>query len=132
MHVKVVKTVPVTYLMVVEAYGVVKQGGKATGIDQERWEDFARKGVESQLYVIWNRMASGSYFPQVVREVEIPKKDGKTRKLGIPTIRDRIAQQVVKKYMEQRVDAHFHPNSYGYGPLQSSRAAMAQVRKNCI
>ncbi len=132
MNVHVIKTVPVTYLMVVEAYRVVKQGGKATGIDQESWEDFARKGVESQLYVIWNRMASGSYFPQAVREVEIPKKDGKTRKLGIPTIRDRIAQQVVKKYMEQRVDAHFHPNSYGYRPLKSSREAIEQVRKNCL
>jgi retron-type reverse transcriptase len=77
--------------MVAGAYRKVKQGGKAAGIDQESWADFERKGVERELYVIWNRMASGSYFPQAVREVEIPKKDGKIRKLGIPTIRDRIA-----------------------------------------
>ena len=96
MNVHVVKTVPVTYQMVVEAYRKVKQGGKAAGIDQESWADFESKEVEKELYVIWNRMASGSYFPQAVREAEILKKDGKTRKLGIPTIRDRIAQQVVK------------------------------------
>lgn len=132
MNVHVVKTVPVTYLMVVEAYRKAKQGGKAAGIDGESWADFEKKGVEKQLYVIWNRMASGSYFPQAVREIEIPKKDGKTRKLGIPTIRDRIAQQVVKKYMEHRVDAHFHPNSYGYRPMRSSKEAIEQVRQNCL
>jgi group II intron reverse transcriptase/maturase len=132
MNVHVVKTVPITYQMVVEAYAKVKQGGKSAGIDGESWLDFESKGVEKQLYVIWNRMASGSYFPQAVREVEIPKKDGKTRKLGIPTIRDRIAQQVVKKYMEQRVDAKFHPQSYGYRPLKSAKQATEQVRKNCL
>ena len=77
-------------------------------------------------------MASGSYFPQALREVEILKKDGKLRKLGIPTIRDRIAQEVVKKYMEQRIDERFHPNSYGYRPLKSSRQAIEQVRQNCL
>ncbi|HEV7737792.1 MAG TPA: group II intron reverse transcriptase/maturase [Chlamydiales bacterium] len=132
MNVHVVKTVPVTYQMVVEAYRKVKRGGKAAGIDQESWADFEQKGAERELYVIWNRMASGSYFPQAVREVEIPKKDGKLRKLGIPTVRDRIAQEVVKRYMEQRVDERFHPNSYGYRPLKSSRQAIEQVRQNCL
>ncbi len=132
MNVHVVKTVPVSYHMVVEAYRKVKQGGKAAGIDQESWADFEGKQVERELYVIWNRMASGSYFPQVLREVEILKKDGKMRKLGIPTIRDRIAQEVVKKYMEQRIDERFHPNSYGYRPLKSSRQAIEQVRQNCL
>lgn len=132
MNVHVVKTVPITYHMVVEAYRKVKQGGKAAGIDQESWVDFERKNVERELYVIWNRMASGSYFPQAVRETEILKKDGKTRKLGIPTIRDRIAQQVVKRYVEQRIDARFHPNSYGYRPLKSSKDAIEEVRKNCL
>lgn len=132
MNVHVVKTVPITYHMVVEAYRKVKQGGKAVGIDGESWTDFERKGAERELYVIWNRMASGSYFPKEVREVEIPKKDGKSRKLGIPVIRDRIAQQVVKKYMEQRIDTRFHPNSYGYRPLKSSREAIDQVRQNCL
>ena len=132
MNVHVVKTVPVSYQMVVEAYRKVKQGGKAAGIDQESWADFEGKQVERELYVIWNRMASGSYFPQALREVEILKKDGKLRKLGIPTIRDRIAQEVVKKYMEQRIDERFHPNSYGYRPLKSSRQAIEQVRQNCL
>ena len=132
MNVNVVKTVPITYQMVVEAYAKVKQGGKAVGIDQESWRDFESKGAEKQLYVIWNRMASGSYHPQGVREVEIPKKDGKTRKLGIPTIRDRIAQQVVKRYMEQRIDAKFHENSYGYRPMKSAKQAAEQVRANCL
>ena len=132
MNVHVVKTVPITYQMVVEAYAKVKQGGKAVGVDQESWKDFEAKGAEKQLYVIWNRMASGSYFPQAVREVEIPKKDGKTRKLGIPTIRDRIAQQVVKRYMEQRIDAQFHAQSYGYRPLKSAKQALQQVRQNCL
>lgn len=132
MNVHVEKTVPITYQMVVEAYAKVKRGGKAVGIDQESWAMFESKGAEKQLYVVWNRMASGSYFPQPVREVEIPKKDGKVRKLGIPTIRDRIAQEVVRRYMEQRVDEKFHPNSYGYRPLKSAKQALEQVRKNCL
>lgn len=131
MNVHVVKTVPITYEMVVEAYAKVKQGGKAVGVDHESWTDFEARGAEKQLYVIWNRMASGSYFPKEVLEKEIPKKDGKTRKLGIPTIRDRIAQQVVKRYMEQRIDAKFHPQSYGYRPLKSAKDATIQVRENC-
>ena len=132
MNVHVVKTIPISYLMVVEAYRKVKQGGKAAGIDGETWQTFEEKSVERELYVIWNRMASGSYFPSAVREVEIPKKDGKTRKLGIPTVRDRIAQQVVKTYMEERIDVHFHENSYGYRPMKSSRQALTAVRENCL
>ena len=130
MNVHVTKTVPVEFKMVVDAYQKVRKGGKASGIDEESWEDFDKK-LEDNLYVIWNRLASGSYHPSAVREVEILKKDGKTRKLGIPTLRDRIAQQVVKKVMEQHIDQHFHENSYGYRPLKSSRQAIEQVRKNC-
>lgn len=132
MKVHVKKTLPITYEMVVKAYSKVKKGGKAVGIDNESWEDFESKGVEKSLYVIWNRMASGSYFPQAVREVEIPKKDGKTRKLGIPTIRDRIAQQVIKTFMEEKIDRRFHKDSYGYRPMKSSRQALEQVRQNCF
>lgn len=132
MNVHVQKTVPISYEMVAKAYQKVKKGGKASGIDEESWEDFAQKGVEKQLYVIWNRLASGSYYPQAVREIEIPKKDGKMRKLGIPTIRDRIAQEVVRNYMEKRIDQRFHKNSYGYRPKRSSQEAIEQVRKNCL
>jgi RNA-directed DNA polymerase len=117
---------------VAKAYRKVKRGGKATGIDRESWEDFAQQGVEKQLYVIWNRLSSGSYHPSAVREIEIPKKEGKLRKLGIPTIRDRIAQEVIRKFMEQKIDHRFHENSYGYRPLKSSHEALEQVRKNCM
>lgn len=132
MDVHVRRTVPISYEQVAKAYHKVKQGGKAAGIDQESWKDFEQKGVERQLYVIWNRLSSGSYHPQAVREVEIPKKDGKPRKLGIPTLRDRIAQQVVKAHMEKRIDKQFHENSYGYRPLKSSHGAIHQVRQNCL
>ncbi len=83
------------------------------------------------LYAIWNRLSSGSYHPQAVREVEIPKQDGKKRKLGIPTLRDRIAQQVVKDYMEKKIDMIFHENSYGYRPMKGAHQAIEQVRQNC-
>jgi RNA-directed DNA polymerase len=123
MNVNVTKTVPIDFKQVVDAYRKVKQGGKASGIDKETWEEF-NKQPEKNLYVIWNRLASGSYHPQAVREVEIPKKDGKTRQLGIPTLRDRIAQQVVKDYIEKRIDGIFHDNSYGYRPLKSAHQAI--------
>jgi len=129
MEVHVSKTVPIEFKQVVDAYRKVRKGGKAAGIDNESWEDFARK-TERNLYVIWNRLASGSYHPRAVREVEIPKKDGKKRKLGIPTLQDRIAQQVVKDYMEKRIDMLFHENSYGYRPLKSAHQAINQVRQN--
>lgn len=131
MNVHVTKTVPITFKMVVDSYGKVRKGGEATGIDGESWETFD-KNVEKNLYVIWNRLASGSYHPSAVREVEIPKKDGRKRKLGIPTLRDRIAQGVVKEYMEKKIDQHFHENSYGYRPLKSSHQAIKQVRENCL
>jgi RNA-directed DNA polymerase len=130
MNVHVTKPVPIVFKQVVDAYQKVRQGGKAAGIDEESWEAFDKK-VEDKLYVIWNRLASGTYHPSAVREVEIPKKDGKTRKLGIPTLRDRIAQEVVRKVMEQRIDQYFHQHSYGYRPLKSSKQAIEQVRKNC-
>lgn len=123
------KTVPIEFKEVVRAYRKVRRGGKAAGIDNESWTDFEKK-TEKNLYVIWNRLSSGSYHPQAVREVEILKKDGKKRKLGIPTLRDRIAQQVVKEYMEEKIDKLFHENSYGYRPLKSAHEAVEQERKN--
>lgn len=124
------KSVPIEYTQVVAAYQKVRKGGKASGIDKESWSDF-EKNLEGNLYVVWNRLSSGSYHPQAVKEVEIPKKDGKMRKLGIPTLRDRIAQQVVKEYMEERIDKLFHENSYGYRPLKNAHQALEQVRQNC-
>lgn len=124
------KTVPIEFSQVEAAYRKVRRGGKAAGIDHQSWTDFDKK-LADNLYVIWNRMASGSYHPQAVRQVEIPKKDGKMRKLGIPTLGDRIAQQVVKDYMERKIDHLFHEHSYGYRPLKSAHDALDQVRRNC-
>jgi RNA-directed DNA polymerase len=128
---KMTRPIPVDQEMVDKAYHKVRRGGKAAGIDNESWTEFDKK-KDQNLYVIWNRMSSGSYHPQAVREVEIPKKDGSTRKLGIPTLRDRIAQQVVKEYMEERIDKLFHENSYGYRPMRSAHQALKVVQKNCI
>jgi RNA-directed DNA polymerase len=125
------KTIPIELEQVKAAYRKVRQGGKASGIDHESWEDFDKK-LDDNLFVIWNRMSSGSYHPQAVREVEIPKRDGKMRRLGIPTLRDRIAQQVVKEYMEKKIEPLFHEHSYGYRPLKSTHQAIAQVRENCF
>lgn len=130
MNVNKSKSVPIELTQVMEAYRKVRKGGKATGIDKESWTAFDNN-LDDNVYVIWNRMSSGSYHPQAVREVEIPKKDGKLRKLGIPTLRDRIAQQVVKEYMEKRIDTLFHENSYGYRPLRSAHQAIEQVKTNC-
>lgn len=131
MNVHVTRTVPITFKMVVDAYSKVKKGGKAVGIDGESWIEFD-KDPQRNLYVIWNRLSSGSYHPSAVRETGMPKKDGKMRKLGIPTLRDRIAQCVVKDYLEKKIDQSFHQHSYGYRPLKSSKQAIEQVRKNCI
>jgi group II intron reverse transcriptase/maturase len=122
--------VPIEYSQVEAAYTKMRQGGKASGVDKESWELFD-KNKEDNLYVIWNRMSAGSYHPQAVREVEIPKKDGKTRKLGIPTLKDRIAQEVVKAYMEERIDKLFHEDSYGYRPLKSAKQAIEKTREYC-
>lgn len=130
MDVNVKRTVPIEFKWVVDAYGKVRQGGKASGIDGESWEAF-EANVQDNLYVIWNRLSSGSYHPQAVRKVEIPKKDGSLRKLGIPTLRDRIAQQVVKTYMENRIDVIFHKDSYGYRPMKSAHQAVKTIMSNC-
>jgi group II intron reverse transcriptase/maturase len=123
------KPFPVTMQMVMEAHRKVKTKGKAYGVDEVSMKEFEEK-LNGNLYKIWNRLASGTYFPPAVREVEIPKKDGKMRKLGIPTVGDRIAQTVVKDYMEASVDRLFHEDSYGYRPLKSAHQALTQARIN--
>jgi len=123
------KPFPVTKQMVWLAYKKVKTKGKAYGVDEMSMKEFEEK-LSGNLYKIWNRLASGTYFPPAVREVEIPKKDGKKRKLGIPTIGDRISQTVVKDYMETSIDKLFHKSSYGYRPLKSAHQALEQARIN--
>lgn len=124
------KTVPIEFKQVHDSYVKVKKGGKATGVDSETVLDF-EKNIAANLYLIHNRLSSGSYFPPAVRTVEIPKKDGKTRKLGIPTLRDKIAQQVVKDHMEKQIEPLFHNNSYGYRPMRDAKDALAKVKENC-
>jgi len=123
------KSIPVTQEMVIAAYKRVKKNKGAAGIDNETLEMFEAK-LTDNLYVIWNRLSSGSYRPTSVLEVEIPKDDGRKRKLGIPIVRDRIAQQVIKDYLEARFEAIFSENSYGYRPMKSTHQAIAQVRRN--
>jgi len=126
---KKTKSLPITEQMVRKAYEKVKANGGSAGIDKVSLEVF-QQDLSDNLYKIWNRMASGSYFPPSVREVAIPKKDGSQRKLGIPTVGDRIAQQVIKSYLEPRLEAEFHENSYGYRPLKSAHQALECVRAN--
>lgn len=123
------KTVPVTKAMVKAAYRKVKSNQGSAGADKQSLEAF-QADLSNNLYVLWNRMSSGSYFPKPVRSVSIPKANGKKRILGIPTVSDRIAQQVVKDYLEPRLEAQFHENSYGYRPLKSAHQAVEAVQEN--
>jgi len=122
-------TVPITKQMVKEAYRKVKSNQGSAGVDKESLKDFEENLLDN-LYVLWNRLSSGSYFPKPVREVEIPKSDGSKRKLGIPTVSDRIAQEVIKSYLEPRLEAVFSEHSYGYRPLKSAHDAVEEVKKN--
>jgi RNA-directed DNA polymerase len=124
------KSVPTTKQMVWDAYKKVKRKRGSAGVDGEDFNSF-EETLPKNLYKIWNRLASGSYFPPAVKEVEIPKKSGGLRSLGIPTISDRVAQTVVKDYLEKRFEALFHDQSYGYRPLKSAHQAVEQVRQNC-
>jgi group II intron reverse transcriptase/maturase len=123
------KTVPVTKEMVREAYRKVKSNKGAAGVDKESLADY-EADLLNNLYVLWNRMSSGSYFPKPVRSVSIPKANGKKRVLGIPTVSDRIAQQVVKSYLEPRLEGEFANESYGYRPLKSQHQAVEAVHEN--
>src|SRR5580692_2482415 len=113
-----------------EAYQRVKVNQGAAGIDEQTIDDFEKR-LKKNLYKIWNRMSSGSYFPPPVRTVKIPKKNGGERKLGIPTVADRIAQQVVKARLEPEVEPLFHADSYGYRPGKSALDAVGQARERC-
>ncbi len=113
--------------MVWVAYQKVCSKKGSAGVDTISMEQFDAKRSK-HLYKLWNRMASGSYFPPPVKEVAIPKKDGKVRKLGVPTISDRVGQMVVKMFIEPRLERIFSPNSYGYRPNKNAHQALAKVR----
>jgi RNA-directed DNA polymerase len=112
-----------------EAYERVKANKGAPGVDAVSIEDF-EKDLKNNLYKIWNRMSSGTYFPPPVRAVEIPKSEG-TRILGVPTVGDRIAQTVAARVLEQKVEPIFHPDSYGYRPGRSAIDAVGRCRVRC-
>jgi RNA-directed DNA polymerase len=117
--------------MVWEAYRRVAANKGAPGVDGQALEAF-EADLRDNLYVIWNRMSSGSYFPPPVRAVEIPKPHGGgVRMLGVPTIADRVAQTVVAMHLEPLVEPRFHPDSYGYRPNKSALDAVGTCRARC-
>lgn len=116
---------------VLEAYRHVRANRGAAGIDDESIEMF-EADLSRNLYKLWNRLASGSYFPPPVKQVEIAKKSGSGKRvLGVPTVADRIAQQVVKMRIEGELEQLFHPDSYGYRPNKSAADAVAVTRERC-
>jgi RNA-directed DNA polymerase len=115
---------------IMTAWKKVKANNGACGIDDESIKDF-ESNLKANLYKLWNRMSSGSYFPPPVKVVEIPKSDGSKRRLGIPTVADRVAQTVVKDYLEQIVEPKFHEDSYGYRPGKSALDAVGVARQRC-
>jgi len=124
------KSFEISQHQVLEAYKRVKANQGAGGIDGVNFAEF-EKDLKNNLYKIWNRMSSGSYFPAAVKGVEIPKKNGKMRLLGIPTISDRIAQMVVRMNFEPLVEPIFCPDSYGYRPNRSAIDAVGVTRERC-
>jgi group II intron reverse transcriptase/maturase len=113
-----------------EAYKLVKANKGSAGVDGQSIAEF-EEDLKNNLFKIWNRMSSGSYFPPPVRRVDIPKDNGKTRPLGIPTVSDRIAQTVVKRYLEPIMEEYFHADSYGYRPGKSAIEAIGVARQRC-
>jgi RNA-directed DNA polymerase len=114
-----------------EAYQKVKENQGAPGVDGQTIDDF-EKDLKGNLYKIWNRMSSGTYFPPPVRAVDIPKPHGDgTRLLGVPTVADRVAQTVVARHLEEKVEPIFHPDSYGYRPRRSALDAVEACRRRC-
>lgn len=123
-------SVPITTQMVWEAYQHMKQGGEAAGTDGMTWEHL-HTHRSRLLYQLWVRLASGSYFPKAIKAVSISKKDGGKRVLGLPTLLDRIAQQVVRVHLEKCLEPHFHQNSYGYRMGKSMHDALHRAKFNC-
>jgi RNA-directed DNA polymerase len=127
---KTTKSFEISKHAVVEAYKKVKQKGGGAGIDGQSIEDF-EINLKDNLYKIWNRLSSGSYFPPPVKAVSIPKKSGGVRILGVPTVSDRVAQMVIKMELEPKLEPIFHCDSYGYRPNKSTHQAIEITRKRC-
>jgi len=127
---KTTKPFEISKYDVVKAWKLVKANRGASGVDGETIEQF-ESNLRGNLYKLWNRMSSGTYFPPAVKTVAIPKKSGGERKLGIPTVSDRVAQMVVKLHFEPLVEPYFHTDSYGYRPNKSAHQALEVTRKRC-
>jgi group II intron reverse transcriptase/maturase len=121
---------PITKEQVWEAFKLVKAKGGSPGVDGMTIEA-VEINPKKHLYPVWNRLSSGSYFPPPVKRVEIPKDNGKVRMLGVPTVKDRVAQMVITKELEAIVESHFSDSSFGYRPNKSAHQAIEQARKNC-
>jgi group II intron reverse transcriptase/maturase len=113
-----------------EAFKRVKANQGAAGVDGQSIAGF-EANLSGNLYKLWNRLSSGSYFPSPVKRVEIPKANGGTRPLGIPTVADRIAQEVARRYLEPILEPVFHADSYGYRPGKSAIDAVGKARERC-
>jgi retron-type reverse transcriptase len=113
-----------------EAFKRVKANHGAAGVDGQSIAEF-EANLSGNLYKLWNRLSSGSYFPPPVRRVDIPKANGGTRPLGVPTVADRIAQEVARRYLEPIVEPVFHSDSYGYRPGKSAIEAVREARERC-
>jgi group II intron reverse transcriptase/maturase len=122
------KSQPITKVMVWQAFKEVRANKGSGGIDKMSWE-YLEENKKTELYKLWNRLTSGSYYPNAVKQVCIPKKDGGVRKLGIPTLLDRIAQQVVKRHLERKVEPLFHKSSFGYRPNRNAHQAVKQANE---
>lgn len=127
---KIAKPFVIPKKLVWQAYEQVKAKGGAAGVDGHTLDDFERD-LKNNLYRLWNRLSSGSYFPPAVKAVPIPKKSGGTRILGVPTVTDRIAQTVVKLVLNPILEPVFDENSFGYRPGKSAHDAIAITRKRC-
>lgn len=125
------KSQPISKIMVWQAYKIVKANKGGAGIDGMTWAKLDANPAP-HLYKLWNRLTSGTYFPEPVRQVGIPKKGGGTRFLGIPTLLDRIAQQVVRHHLEKQLEPIFHPHSFGYRPGKSAHDAVNQSLSHCF
>jgi RNA-directed DNA polymerase len=126
-----VKSFVISKKVVLEAWEDVGSNQGGAGVDGETIEDFERD-LSGNLYRIWNRLSSGSYMPPAVRAVQVSKKHALgVRVLGVPTIADRVAQTVVKRYLEPGVEPNFHPDSYGYRPGRSAYDAVGVCRERC-
>ena len=124
------KTQPISKEQVWESWKRIRTGGKGAGIDGITISDID-KNPRKYLYPLWNRLASGSYFPPPVREAKIPKGKGKDRRLGIPTVIDRVGQDVIRAELEKIVEPTFHSSSFGYRPGKSQHEAVEQCACNC-